>query len=80
LQRLLGLGLALVVVGLFLVVVGFASGAVSVGGVVFIGPIPFVLGSGPAGDRLALISVVIGAAMMMFLLAWTWRLSSSRPA
>jgi uncharacterized membrane protein len=71
------LGLALVVAGLFLVAIGCASGAVSVGGVVFIGPIPIVFGSGPAGDRLALISVVIGAAMMIVMLTWAWRLFSS---
>jgi uncharacterized membrane protein len=53
LQRLLGWGLALVLAGLFLVAIGYANGAVSVGGVVFIGPISIVLGSGPAGDQLA---------------------------
>ncbi len=79
-QRLLGFGLALVVVGLFLVAIGYAGGAVSAGGVVFIGPIPFVFGSGPVGDRLALVSVVIGAAMMVVMIAWAWRLSSSKSA
>ncbi|MGD0477508.1 MAG: DUF131 domain-containing protein [Nitrososphaerales archaeon] len=80
-QRLLGLGLALVVVGFVLVAIGCAGGgAISVGGVVFIGPIPFVFGSGPAGDRLALVSVVVGATMMMVLLTWAWRLFSSRRA
>jgi uncharacterized membrane protein len=80
LQRLLGLGLALVVVGFLLIMVGYAGDVASVGGVVFIGPIPFVFGSGPTGDRIALISVVIGAAMMMVLLTWAWRLFSSRRA
>jgi uncharacterized membrane protein len=80
LQRPLGLGLALVAVGLFLIMVGYAGGAASVGGVVFIGPIPFVFGSGPAGDQLALLSVIIGATMMMILLSWARRLSSSRRA
>jgi uncharacterized membrane protein len=80
LQRLLGLGLGLVVAGLFLVAIGYASGAVSVGGVVFIGPIPIVFGSGPAGDQLALVSVVIGAAMILVLLAWAWRLCCPRRA
>ena len=79
-QRLLGLGLGLVVAGLFLVAIGYASGAVSVGGVVFIGPIPIVFGSGPAGDQLALVSVVIGAAMILVLLAWAWRLCCPRRA
>jgi uncharacterized membrane protein len=79
-QRLLGFGLALVVVGLFLVAIGSASGAVSAGGVVFIGPLPFVFGSGPTGDQLALVSVVIGAAMMVVLLVWAWRLLSPRRA
>jgi len=80
LQKLLGLGLVLVVVGLFLVAIGYASGTVSVGGVVFIGPVPIVFGSGPAGDQLALISVVIGAAMMVVLLTWVWRLACQRRA
>ena len=79
-RKLLGLGLALVVAGSFLVVIGCAGGSVSVGGVVFIGPVPFVFGSGPAGDRFALTSVVIGAAMMVVMLMWAWRLSSSRRA
>jgi uncharacterized membrane protein len=78
LQRLMGLGLALFVAGLFLIAIGYASGAVSVGGVVFIGPIPIVFGSGPSGDQLALVSVVIGAAMTVVLLAWAWGLYSSR--
>ena len=74
----MGLGLALFVAGLFLIAIGYASGAVSVGGVVFIGPIPIVFGSGPSGDQLALVSVVIGAAMTVVLLAWAWGLYSSR--
>jgi uncharacterized membrane protein len=78
LQRLLGLGLALVVVGLLLVAVGYAGSSVSVGGAVFIGPIPFAFGSGQAGDRLALISVVIGVVMMVAMLVWAWRLSSQK--
>jgi uncharacterized membrane protein len=80
LQKLLGLGLALVVVGLFLTAVGFAGSAISMGGVVFIGPIPIVFGSGPAGDQLALVSVVIGAAMIVVLLTWVWRLPDQRRA
>jgi uncharacterized membrane protein len=80
LRKLLDLGLVLVLVGFFFIAIGCAGGVASVGGVVFIGPVPVVFGSGPAGDRLALISIIIGAIMMMILLAWAWRLSSSRRA
>jgi len=80
LRKLLGLGLVLVLVGFFFIAIGCAGGVASVGGVVFIGPVPVVFGSGPAGDRLALVSIIIGAIMMMVLLTWAWRLSSSRRA
>lgn len=74
---LLGLGLAFVVAGFALVFAGsLGQGSVSTGGVVFIGPIPIVFGSGPGGGQLAFLSVVIGAAMLVLLFLWGWRTSS----
>ncbi len=68
-KRLLQLGLMLVLAGFGLVALGSAGGSVSTGGVVFIGPIPIVFGSGPQGLDLAVASVVIGGVMVaMFLL------------
>ncbi len=69
-------GILLLLVGLGLVAAGSASqGSVSTGGVVFIGPFPFVFGSGPAGWELALVSVVIGGVMLILLLLWGRRLA-----
>jgi uncharacterized membrane protein len=59
------LAVVLILVGLVLVVVGSASlGNVSTGGVIFIGPIPIVFGSGTYGGVLALISLIAGVAMI----------------
>ena len=75
-QRLLALGLAITLVGFALVFVGSASGGSnsSVGVVVFIGPVPIAFGSGPSGEWLALISVVIGAIIIVLVIVWGWRL------
>lgn len=79
-HKLLVLGLVIMLVGFALVLVGSASGGSnsSVGGVIFIGPVPFVFGSGPGGSWLALISVVIGAVMIVLVLVWGWRLFASK--
>ncbi len=75
-NKLLGLGVAVLLAGLVFIVAGSAgqwNG--SAGGVVFIGPFPLVFGSGPEGWQLALVSVVIGGIMVALLLIWGWRLS-----
>jgi uncharacterized protein (TIGR00304 family) len=70
-QKLLAAGFAIIVAGMILLVVSAAGqGSVSAGGVVFIGPFPIVFGSGQNGGELALISVVIGAIMVVFTLLW----------
>ncbi len=75
-QKLLAMGLLVILAGFALVVAGSAGqGSSSAGGVVFIGPFPIVFGSGPAGGYLALASVVIGGVMVALLLLWGWRLS-----
>lgn len=58
------LGVALVFVGFAIVVVAslfLGGGSSSVGGVIFIGPIPIVFGSGPDATWLVLIGVVLAA-------------------
>ena len=67
-RKILSLGFLLILVGLGLVVLGTGTGSVSTGGVVFIGPIPIVFGSGPQGLDLALVSVVISGVMVVALL------------
>lgn len=74
-QRLLAVGLLVILGGFALVVAGsVGQGSSSAGGVVFIGPFPIAFGSGPDGGYLALASVVIGGVMMALLLLWGWRL------
>lgn len=74
-HKLLAVGLIAIVVGLALLLVGAAGqGSVSAGGVIFIGPFPIVFGSGPSGSSLALLSIVIGAVMLVFVLLWGWRI------
>ena len=75
-QKLLAVGLLVILAGFALVVAGSAGqGSSSVGGVVFIGPFPIAFGSGPRGGFLALASVVIGGIMVIILLLLGWRLS-----
>jgi uncharacterized membrane protein len=69
----------MVVAGFVLALFG-ASGqkSVSIGGAVFIGPFPIVIGSGPGGGLLALLSVVIGGVMFALVLIWGWHAFSSK--
>lgn len=74
-RRALTFGFILLIAGFALVVLGAGTqGSVSTGGVVFIGPFPFVFGSGPAGWELALVSVVIGGIMLVAILLWGLRM------
>lgn len=60
-------GLAIVFFGIMLITLGsLGSGNVSAGGVIFIGPIPIVFGSGPNGGLLALISLVASVAIVLW--------------
>jgi len=71
LQRLVLAGLLIVLLGVALIVVGTSTaGGASTGGAIFIGPFPIVFGSGPGGASLALLSVVIGVAMLVLVLIW----------
>lgn len=61
----------MIIAGLALMIVAAAGqGQVSSGGVVFIGPVPIVFGTGQSGGELALISVVIAAVMIGLTLLW----------
>jgi len=71
-QKLFAVGVAIILAGFALIALGSAGqGSTSAGGVVFIGPIPIVFGSGPGGSTLALASLVIGAVMILLFLAWS---------
>jgi uncharacterized membrane protein len=73
-RKLFAIGLIVFFLGLGLVLVGTAGqGNVSTGGVVFIGPVPIVFGSGPGGEALALMSLLIGGVMIVLFLLWGWR-------
>jgi len=78
-NRLLGAGLLLIVVGMLVVLLGSASeGGVSTGGFILIGPLPIVFGSGTNGEQLALLALVAGIIMIVLLLALARRLRSLR--
>ncbi len=78
-QKLLAVGLLILLAGIGLLVVGTTEqGNASTGGVIFIGPFPIVFGSGPGGTTLGLGSVLIGGVMLILLLIWGWRLSKAR--
>ena len=66
---LLAAGLLMVAAGFGLVFAGFlVEGSASVGGVVFIGPVPIVFGSGSYGWPLALGSLLAGVVMVGLML------------
>ncbi len=68
------LGLALVFIGVAVIVVAsIALGGGSVGGVIFIGPIPIVFGVGPDAAWLILISVVISVISIVLFLVMSRR-------
>jgi uncharacterized membrane protein len=68
------LGLALVFIGVAVIVVAsIALGGGSVGGVIFIGPIPIVFGAGPDAAWLILISVVISVISIVLFLVMSRR-------
>ena len=71
--RLLGflfLGVALVFVGVAVIVVAsvFFSGSGSVGGVILIGPIPFVFGVGPDAGWLIGVSIILTVVSIILFL------------
>ena len=74
-QRLFAAGLLVFLAGFGVMAAGsMGQGNASAGGVIFIGPLPIVFGSGPNGWDIALGSVVIGVAMLVLLMFWGVRL------
>lgn len=73
-HRLFAAGVLIVLAGFVLILAGTAGqGGTSAGGVIFIGPIPIVFGSGPSGWPLALASLLIGGLTVFLLLFWGLR-------
>jgi uncharacterized membrane protein len=66
--RLVWVGVAIILVGFVVVVVGAflgPGGSSSSGGFILIGPIPIVFGSGPNSGILASVAVAISAVMVV---------------
>lgn len=83
-SRLLGfliLGIALVFIGIVVLVVAsvvLANSSSSVGIVIFIGPIPIVIGSGPNADWLILIGIILAVLSIVLFLVMNRRLGRFR--
>ena len=66
LNKLLGVGFALIVIGTIVVITGsLGSPNSSTGIVIFIGPVPIVVGSGSNGGLLMLIALVAAVGMIL---------------
>jgi uncharacterized membrane protein len=74
-SRLYALGLALIVIGFaVLFLAGTGSSSSSFGGVIFIGPVPIVFGTGPSAGILALIALMAAVGMILVVyLSWFGR-------
>lgn len=70
-SRLFPVAFLLIFLGSVILVLGSASNSSSssVGGVVFIGPIPIVFGTGPGTGTLLVVSVVIAVLMVAMFFA-----------
>lgn len=84
-SRLYLVGFLLVILGALILLAGGLTSAssTSAGGVVFIGPIPIVFGSGPGSGTLVLASLVIAVLMVVMLFAYFlsyWRRLGSHPS
>lgn len=59
---LLVLGISLILIGITLMLVTsmlYGAGSVNFGAIIFIGPIPIVIGAGPEGGSMVLFSIII---------------------
>jgi uncharacterized membrane protein len=71
LLALLGVGFAIVMIGIIIVAIGavLRGGSGSVSGVIFIGPFPIVFGAEPDSEWLIAISIVLAiASVVLFVL------------
>ncbi len=67
--RTLIIGFGLIFIGIIILIVSLAqNGSGSVGGVIFIGPIPIVFGAGPDAGWLIVISIVLTAVSIILFL------------
>ncbi|HYR03829.1 MAG TPA: DUF131 domain-containing protein [Nitrososphaerales archaeon] len=78
--NLASLGMLIIFAGFLVVIVGAvlgAGGSTSSGGLILIGPIPIVFGSGPNSSMLASVGLAISAAMiavyLVSFLTWRWK-------
>jgi len=77
-NRLLAAGLAIILVGVALVVLGSGpQGNISTGGFILIGPFPIVFGTGPGAGQLAELALAVGLLMLLLLAVLAWRLTQS---
>jgi uncharacterized membrane protein len=79
--RLLWVGVAIILAGLLLVILGaftHPSSSSTIGGFVLIGPIPIVFGSGPNSGMFATAALVISVVMVAAYLASFFLRGSSR--
>ncbi len=68
--RLFTLGFILVAIGALILFAGTTqSSSSSVGGVIFIGPLPIVFGNGPDAGVLIIASLIITGLMILFYLS-----------
>ena len=67
---LLLLGLSVIFIGMIMIIIaGVLSGSVSFGGVIIIGPIPIILGSGENAVEIALVaSILTVVCLLLFFL------------
>jgi uncharacterized membrane protein len=61
----------MILVGIALIVISVGSGSLTGGALVFIGPIPIVIGQETTGQALAVIGVF---AVFMLIALWLWKL------
>jgi uncharacterized membrane protein len=72
-------GLAVVIAGFALVILGSAGQAnVSAGGFILVGPFPIVFGTGSNGGQLALLSILAGLVLIVLTALWAKRFFSPR--
>jgi uncharacterized membrane protein len=73
--NILVLGFLLIFAGIiiFIITAMFSGGSGSVGGVVFIGPIPIVFGAGPNSNWLIIISIILAVVMLGLFLVYNRR-------
>jgi uncharacterized membrane protein len=65
-------GFIVVFAGLAIIAAGSSQGGGTIGGVIFVGPFPFVFGEGPSAGILVLASVLIALVIVILLVFGGW--------